>query len=139
MKDEDIPAILRIENAVFSHPWPESAFDSTQFKDSFVLELNGSVIGYIMGMVVMDECSIINIAIDPDHQRQGYGYLLFMKFIEMMTPRGVQVYYLDVRESNVSAQRLYEKLGFRRIALRKSYYSDPEENAVVMCYEIDKH
>ncbi|MDZ4121566.1 MAG: ribosomal protein S18-alanine N-acetyltransferase [Candidatus Cloacimonadaceae bacterium] len=135
MQPADLGEVIRIENAVFDHPWPAEAFESDAMKDSYVLEKSGIVIGYIMCLVAMDECTIANIAVAPEHQNQGYGRLILSETFELMRSRGIAFYYLDVRESNTIAQKLYTNLGFRRIALRKNYYSHPDENAVVMCLD----
>lgn len=138
MQAEDIPQVLAIENQVFTPPWPFSAFAASLHDHSYVLVDGDSIIGYLMCIVVIDECSIINIAVHPKYQRKGFGALMFAKIFELLIPLGIVLYYLDVRQSNLAAQSLYEKLGFRRIALRKSYYSEPEEDAVVMCLDLEK-
>ncbi len=132
---EDIEQVIAIENSVYTNPWPASAFEPSLLESAYVLDFAGVIVGFVICIVVIEECTIINVAISPDHQRCGYGRLLFNELLQTLSERDIQLYYLDVRESNIAARKLYEGLGFKRIALRKSYYSHPDEDAVVMCLD----
>jgi ribosomal-protein-alanine acetyltransferase len=93
------------------------------------------IAGYICAWQVMDECTITNIAVHSDAQRRGIAGWMFAELTRIMDARQVKYYYLEVRDSNFGAQALYEKLGFRRVGLRKNYYHNPVEDAVVMALE----
>jgi ribosomal-protein-alanine N-acetyltransferase len=132
---QDIPRVCEIENRAFSDPWPEDAFAMLQHYHSYAGLANGHLIGYIMCLNAVDESSIINLAIDPDHQRKGYGSELLAYALDQLRLEGIRKVYLDVRSSNLAAQRLYEKYGFRHLGIRKHYYSNPEEDALVLVRE----
>ncbi len=133
--DSDIPSVIHIERSVYSNPWPEDAFSGSILDKAFVIEHDDKIIGFIVCIVVLDECSIVNIAVAPDYQHQGIGKMLLQEMFKVMGESGVEIFYLDVRETNIVARSLYESLGFKRIALRKNYYTKPDEDAVVMCLD----
>lgn len=137
----DLPRLLEIENLAFSDPWPTEAFSSDLLDNGIVLLEQDHVVGYVFVLMVLDECSIINIAIDPVHQRKGYGEYMMKELILALYGSGhTRKFYLEVRASNLAAQKLYEKLGFSRIGLRRGYYSTPPEDAIVMSLILpDKH
>lgn len=132
MRQSDLPEVLRIENLVFSCPWPPEAFAEFEFAEPFVICEDETLVGYIMFHNVIDESVIINLAVDPAFQRQGYGEAILKQTLEQLVSRGYKRFFLDVRASNTAAQNLYEKYGFRRLGLRKMYYSHPDEDAILM-------
>ena len=99
---------------------------------SFVLEEGGRLLGYIMLYSVADEGHILNLAIDPARRREGHGSRLISHATYHSRKRGVSHFFLEVRESNHSAQGLYRKLGFKAIGRRKKYYTETKEDALVM-------
>ena len=132
MRQDDLPAVLKIEHQVFSSPWPENAFTSTDFGESWVICEDATLVGYIMYHNVIDESVIINLAIDPAYQRQGYGKELLENTLHQLIDKGFTHFYLDVRVSNQAALALYEEFGFRRVGVRNGYYTLPDEDAYVM-------
>lgn len=92
------------------------------------------VVGYIAFEAVMDEGSIVELAVDPEHRRKGVG----RKLVELMLTScsGMRTVCLEVRASNIAAQALYRALDFRPITVRKDYYDDPREDAVIMIKQI---
>jgi len=80
---------------------------------------------------------IVNFAVKPDFQGKGLGEYLLTETMRMMNNNGVQRFYLDVRISNYKARRLYEKVGFQEIGIRKQYYNNPDEDALVMGMEFN--
>ena len=132
MRQDDLPAVLQIENQVFSTPWPEDDFSSTDFWEAWVICEDDTLVGYIMYHNVIDESVIINLAIDPAYQRKGYGKELLENTLNQLTDKGFTHFYLDVRVSNLAALTLYEEFGFQRVGLRKGYYTLPDEDAYVM-------
>jgi ribosomal-protein-alanine N-acetyltransferase len=133
---EDIPAIVAIEEASFPTPWSAESFTS-ELKDNYLaryycLELKGNVIGYMGLWIIMGEAHITNIAIWPGCRGQGWGGYLMRNIMQSMFRSGVLRLTLEVRVSNITAQNLYKGLGFRAAGLRKRYYSDNQEDAVIM-------
>ena len=83
-------------------------------------------------MTVLDEGDILNVAVRRDRQKEGIGFFLVDSMIRMAQMQGIRVVHLEVRESNESARRLYRRLGFQEDGLRKNYYTEPAEAAVLM-------
>jgi len=130
MKIEDLPQVLEIEKQLFSEPWNEKMFlEELENHDAFVLEKREKIIGYICGWEIDDFFEITNVGIAPEFQRQSWGEKL-VKFI--CEKENILHYFLEVRESNFAARKLYEKLGFHKVGVRKNYYHKPVENAVLM-------
>jgi ribosomal-protein-alanine N-acetyltransferase len=132
MREEDLEAVYEIETASFSDPWPREFFRMELDYDSFVAESEDGIAGFICTMQVMDECTVTNVSVCPELRRQGVAQFIFESLICEMDSRDVFYYYLEVRASNQAAYKLYIKLGFSQIGLRKDYYNNPIEDAIVM-------
>ncbi len=133
---EDIPTIVAIEEVSFPSPWTAESFTS-ELKDNylaryFCLELEGNVIGYMGLWIVIGEAHVTNIAIWPGCRGQGWGEYLLRSVMTKMVGSGVYRMTLEVRVSNSTAQNLYRKLGFKPAGVRKKYYSDNQEDAIIM-------
>jgi len=98
-----------------------------------VAELGGLVAGYVVAQCAADEGEILNLGVAVAHRRRGVGRALVEHVLAALGVRGVRVVYLEVRESNAGARRLYEALGFGEVARRARYYRRPIEDAVVLC------
>lgn len=96
-----------------------------------VLEEGERVQGFIVGRLAGDQWEIENIAVDGALQRQGYGSQLLREFVQCARNRGTAT-FLEVRESNLAARKLYEKMGFTAMGRRKSYYQSPAEDALIL-------
>ena len=96
------------------------------------IEEKEKILAYCSMQTVLDEGDILNVAVSPDRQREGIGYFLVDSMLKMAEMIGIHIVHLEVREGNGTARRLYERLGFKEDGLRKNYYTDPTENAVVM-------
>ena len=133
MKLKDLISVMDIERKIFKSPWSEAMF-LKEIKDqySYVLENTEEIIGYICGWKVLDEFTITNIALKPEFRRKGFGKKMAEFIIARADKAKCKEIFLEVRESNEAAIKLYEKLEFSKIGLRKNYYPDPKENAVVM-------
>lgn len=132
----DLEAIVEIERASFSTPWSLEAF-KTELKDNeyaryLCLELEGQVIGYMGLWLILDEGHITNIAITPNHRGRKWGELLMRSVMEEMVKQGMERMTLEVRASNCAAQSLYKRLGFTIAGVRKGYYADTGEDAMIM-------
>ena len=135
MLRRDIPNILEIESVSFSHPWRKQDFVYALEKEHGVCRvcyLDRLVIGYAIGFRTGREFHLADFAIRPECQRRGYGGELLNILLDELGTLGVCVVTLEVRQSNKSAVRLYGRAGFQTIAFRRSYYTRPIEDAVVM-------
>jgi len=140
MSADDLDQVTAIENALFQDPWPRRAFAfdlNAAYAYPVVMRLNGQVIGYASLYFAADELQIGNLAVDSKHQQSGYGSLLMRHIIGLALSHGFRQIYLEVRDSNEAARRLYLKFGFRVVGRRRLYYHNPTEDAVVMVKEID--
>lgn len=140
MKEEDIDQVLVIEHASFSTPWSKEAFYNELNKNRFalylVLEDQGKVVGYCGTWIVIDEAHITNVAMLPEYRGKGLGEATMKKLIEVAKEKGVKTMTLEVRVSNHVAQSLYRKLGFQDGGIRKNYYTDNQEDGLVMWVNI---
>jgi len=136
MKEEDLNKIMVIEKSSFATPWTYDAFFnelySNQFAHYVVAEVEDEIIGYCGLWVIIDEGHITNIAILPEYRGKGLGEQLLRAVMETAKGLGAETLTLEVRVSNNVAKGLYRKLGFQDGGIRKSYYTDNFEDALVM-------
>lgn len=135
MMVEDLDQVMEIENDLISPPWTREGFFTFLLKDEnmfFVVEEKGQILGYCSMQTVLDEGDILNVAVTRDRQKEGIGYFLVDSMLMLAAARGIHIVHLEVRESNGSARRLYQRLGFKEDGFRKNYYTEPVENAVLM-------
>lgn len=135
MQTEDIEDVVSIERLVQTHPWSTQQFqDSLATYQCTVYEQANQVVGFCILQPVLDEANLLLMAIHPDHHGKGLGYELLDYSIQQLKNSPIQI-FLEVRESNTAAIRLYEKTGFHQIDLRKNYYPNRDgskEHAVIM-------
>jgi len=136
MTVQDIPRVLEIERESFRTPWPADAY-THELKENrlatyIVAKVEDRLVGYAGMWVILDEAHITTIAVEPPLRGQRVGERLLVGLIEAAMERGARWMTLEVRKSNLAAQTLYRKYGFREIGTRKAYYSDNREDAVVM-------
>jgi ribosomal-protein-alanine N-acetyltransferase len=133
MKYSDIAQVIRMERELFSDPWSlESFLEDLRENDtsySFVLDLGENIIGYAVCWYYFNELHIGNFAIHPDYQGKGIGSFFLERIFNTFSD--YKAAYLEVRENNLAAIRLYKKFGFKKAYHRKRYYSNGE-NAIVM-------
>jgi ribosomal-protein-alanine N-acetyltransferase len=125
MTEKDIQAVVEIENLSFKFPKPESVFREDEHK-YLVAKEEGKVVGYIGIERILDEVHIINMAVHPDYRGKGIGKRLMQHVLN-----DEEVFFLEVRVSNETAQKVYERFGFKVISLRKGYYADGEDAYVM--------
>ncbi|MEQ2026802.1 ribosomal protein S18-alanine N-acetyltransferase [Xenorhabdus szentirmaii] len=132
----DLPAAFQIEQASHAFPWSEKTFYTNQGERYFnyKMTLNGRIIGFAIMQYVMDEATLFNIAIHPEHQSKGYGKELLTHLIDVLPEKQINTLWLEVRRSNQPAIRLYESLGFNEVSIRKNYYptATGKEDAIIM-------
>ena len=151
MEHDDIKDVLAVEQASFSEPWSEEMFNATlllPYAHYYVAEIKipGDVDAAEAGLTgggfriigecgvrdIMGEGEITNVAILPAFRGQGFARQMFDYVIRDCMEKGVKVFTLEVRESNRAAIALYERFGFRTEGVRKAFYRDPDENALIM-------
>lgn len=135
MLPEQIPQTAAIEAEVFTQPWSEQAFaDALDLEQAlfYTASVNGAVAGYCGIYLAADEGEITNVAVAPLYRRRKIAESLLKQMLTDVSKKGVRQVFLEVRVSNASAIRLYEKLGFEAVGGRKGFYQQPVEDAVVM-------
>lgn len=136
MSTEDIDQVMEIEYASFGVPWTPDIFEKelteNPYAAYFVIEKNGTIFGYCGLWLVIDEASITNIALLPSYRGHNYGTALFQYVINQAKALGACRLSLEVRETNYVAQKMYSKFGLEPGGIRKSYYTDNNEDAIVM-------
>lgn len=139
MTMDDVPAVAAIEAATFPTPWSEDAFRK-EITDNpvaryLVAEKDGAVIGFAGAWIILDESHITNIAVLAAQRGRGYGRALTAGLMQYLANLGAAYATLEVRKSNLTAQNLYQSLGFVRVGVRKRYYEDNGEDALLMVCE----
>ncbi len=135
----DLERVVAIEKQSMPSPWSRELFEEELKRTQanyFVIEEGGSLAGYIGYWEAPEEAHIITLAIAPLFRNQGLGKRMMDHFLSFAARKGARLATLEVREGNEAGRRLYEKCGFRMVAIRKKYYSDNLEDAVVMIREI---
>lgn len=137
MTEADIDGVLKIEQEAFSLPWTRDAFVqemTTNLHAYYVVAENseGKIVGFCGMWIVVDESHITNVAVTEQLKGQGIGEGLMREAIRVSKESGVVLMTLEARVSNTVAQNLYRKLDFQNGGIRKGYYTDNQENALVM-------
>lgn len=142
MQTSDLERIMEIEQASFPTPWSPYAFTSelteNEYARYFCLELDERVVGYMGLWFILEEGHITNVAIAPDYRGKRLGEILMQTVMERMAKEGMERMTLEVRASNLRAQSLYRRLGFEKAGVRKGYYSDNQEDALIMWLDLDE-
>jgi len=135
----DLDQVAAIEQISLPSPWSKELFEAELKRPQaryFVAEEGSRVAGYMGYWEAPQEAHIINLAVAPDFRKKGLGVALLDHVLEFARKTGAALATLEVRESNVAARGLYEKCGFKFVAIRKKYYVDNQEDAVVMIKEM---
>jgi ribosomal-protein-alanine N-acetyltransferase len=135
MERSHLDAVLAIEQEGFTNPWRRSDFETALDRaDSHCLmaDIGGEFVGYTVGFFVLAEFHLADFAIHRGWRRQGLGKALLVRLLAELADRPLDYVTLEVRASNEAAIGLYKGLDFRTVAIRRSYYSMPAENALVM-------
>lgn len=139
MEREDLPRVLEVERASYPDPWPLQAFVSeldNRISTALVAREGDQIVAHLIYWKVADELSVLNVAVHPSHRRRRLAEHLMRIALEDGITNGIRLYLLEVRASNLAARALYEKLGFRARGVRKRYYDDNGEDAVLMDLEV---
>lgn len=136
MRLEHLSQVVEIEEASFPSPWSRYAFTYELMQNNFayyVVALDGKrVAGYGGMWLILDEAHITNVAVHPDYRMNNIGRALMLEMIRRAVLMGIARMTLEVRPSNAAARRLYATLGFEERGVRKRYYTDTNEDAIIM-------
>ena len=135
MTAAQLDGVCALENACFAHPWSRQSLQESLENDNalfFAATENGEVIGYIGMSYVLDEGYLYNVAVAPHYRRRGVGSALIRTLVTWCKKENFAFLTLEVRQGNAAARSLYEAFGFVKVGERKSYYTEPTENAVLM-------
>lgn len=133
---EHIDGVLIVENLSFKIPWSKNAFieevTSNKFARYLAAKIEDRIVGYAGMWKIFDEGHITNVAVHPEYRGSGIGNLLVESLINLARDEEISRMTLEVRKSNLVARGLYSKHGFQEAGVRKSYYSDNGEDAIIM-------
>lgn len=135
MRREDLQRVMQIERECFPTPWHESAYMTELVNRSayyIVAEIDDQIVGYAGMWVIMDEAHITTLGVARSHRGMKIGEQILVGLLDEAIRRGARRATLEVRQSNMVAQGLYKKYHFIPAAIRRGYYTDNHENAVVM-------
>lgn len=140
LTEEYIDSLVNLEQVCFDHPWTKGMFlgdlKSEHTVYFTVVNDKNEVIAYAGMWIAVDEGQITNVAVHPDYRRQGIANMLLEQLYDVCVKNNLIYITLEVRESNIKAISLYKNNGFENVGLRKNYYKNPTENAILMTKEI---
>lgn len=135
MLEKDLDQVVELENASFSQPWSRDDFLEAIVNENklfLIIELNQQIIGMCGYHNIVNEAEITNVAINSNFRKRKLGYQMLNQLLELGSKRGVIAFTLEVRVSNEGAIALYERLGFKVEGMRKDFYAQPQEDALIM-------
>lgn len=135
MEETHIPALAVLERQCFHAPWSEQSLrEELEMAGTVFLVAveDGKVLGYVGCQTVLDEGYITNVAVSPDARRRGIARALLCRLTDAAHKRGLAFVTLEVRASNAAAVALYAGQGYEKVGVRKGYYRNPEEDAILM-------
>jgi len=135
MTATDLDAVVIVENQSFSTPWTRQAFYEeleNQLAYYLLAVLDDTVVGYVGMWLILDEAHITNVAVLPSCRKLGIGKSMMQKALDIAKANGAVSMTLEVRPSNAPALALYKNLGFENAGVRKNYYEDTNEDAIIM-------
>lgn len=139
---QDLDQVLRVEQRSFTAPWTRQAFLGELVENRLaryiVAEYEGEIVGYGGLWLIMDEGHITNIAVDPTFRGRKLGERLLQALMSLCAAAGGGKMTLEVRVTNTIAQNLYRKYGFERVGVRKGYYTDNKEDAIIMWADLPR-
>jgi ribosomal-protein-alanine N-acetyltransferase len=140
-KPADLDAMMEIENISFSLPWSRQFYEQICQQEAIEVWVGwyeDEIVGYYLIQTVGSEMELHTFAVKPEYRKRGIGKVLMEHMMFKAVERGVKDIYLQVRPSNVNAVKLYRKLGFSPIGIRRDYYRDNNEDAIVMRLEVKR-
>ena len=136
MQESHTTQIAALEAAHFSAPWDEASIRA-ELENPLALWLaavdeSGAVLGYVGSQSCFEDADILNVCVRPEARRRGLAEALMTELERRLIPKGIEKITLEVRASNEPAIRLYEKLGYSQVGIRKNYYEKPREDALIL-------
>ncbi len=139
MTVEDLDGVMSVEFDSFLTPWSRSAFEEELTQNRLaryiVAEEDGNIVGYAGTWLVINEAHVTNVAVSGQHRREGIGRFLMEKLMELARDSGMDSMTLEVRVTNDAARHLYQQMGFVEAGIRKNYYSETKEDALILWCE----
>ena len=135
MNEHHVPQIALLERECFADPWSQQSIASELHNPLslwLVAQEGQTLLGYVGSQTCLDETDMMNIAVSPASRRQGVARALIEALVSALRERGSKQLTLEVRASNGPARQLYESLGFLQVGLRKNYYRNPKEDALIL-------
>ena len=132
---QDATGIAELEGEIFSDPWSYRDVQDlicTEGGMCFTALEDGKVIAYVIGRLIAPEGEIYRVAVAPHKRQRGIGYRLLDYAVKTSKGHGLERLFLEVRSRNIPAIKLYTAYGFKEIGIRKNYYKDPQDDAIVM-------
>ncbi len=135
----DVDGVMTVEHDSFPTPWSRSSFEEELAENRLaryiVATENGVVVGYAGTWLVINEAHVTNVAVSSQRRQNGIGRLLMESLMELARENGMESMTLEVRVSNEAARNLYRQLGFVEAGIRKNYYSETKEDALILWRE----
>ena len=139
MTSLDVDGVMTVEHDSFLTPWSRSSFEEELAENLLaryiVATENGVVVGYAGTWLVINEAHVTNVAVSSQRRQNGIGRLLMESLMELARENGMESMTLEVRVSNEAARNLYRQLGFVEAGIRKNYYSETKEDALILWRE----
>jgi ribosomal-protein-alanine acetyltransferase len=135
MKEEDIDEVLDISSLSFAISWSKDSYIqelTNPIAKYLVAKIDNKVVAFVGTWIILDEGHITNIAVHPNYRKQGIASELLAKFLDYCRNQGCKAFTLEVRSGNKAAQALYKKHNFKEDGVRKGYYEDNKEDAIIM-------
>ena len=135
MTNAHVTQIAELEKCCFNDPWSEMSIASelNNRLSCWLVALDGDVVvGYVGSQTVLGETDMMNIAVHPGYRKQGIATDLIQTLIDTLSKQGSHSLMLEVRQTNEPAKNLYQALGFETVGIRKNYYRNPREDALIM-------
>jgi [ribosomal protein S18]-alanine N-acetyltransferase len=136
MTVDDIPAVVELDKMSFSLPWPERSFrfelTDNPASRCWVTEVEGGIVGMVVVWLFVAEAHVATLATHPNFRRQGIAKRLLSHALQHLSNEGAQSSFLEVRASNIAAQEMYRKFGYKESGRRRHYYKDNDEDAILM-------
>lgn len=135
MTNAHVTQIAELEKCCFNDPWSEMSIASelNNRLSCWLVALDGDVVvGYVGSQTVLGETDMMNIAVHPDYRKQGIATDLIQTLIDTLSKQGSHSLMLEVRQTNEPAKNLYQALGFETVGIRKNYYRNPREDALIL-------
>jgi ribosomal-protein-alanine N-acetyltransferase len=135
----DVDGVMAVEHDSFLTPWSRSAFEEELAQNRLARYIvaveNDEIVGYAGTWLVINEAHVTNVAVSGQRRREGIGRLLMQKLMELARDNDMESMTLEVRVSNAAARHLYKQLGFVEAGIRKNYYSETKEDALILWCE----